>query len=234
MDTRDETVPLTGGSMDMPLWLPEAGRGPALLLLQEVWGVGPYIRDVAADLAALGYVVGAPDLFWRLQPHWQADHDDEGLARSIELVGRFDFKQGVADASAALARLRGLPEVTGGAGVFGICLGGSIGFLLAARDAPEAVVSWYGSAVPDLTDRLDSISTPLLCAFGGRDSYIPRDRVAEVERAAEGRPGVEVRVFEEAGHAFHNRFAPRFHDPEAGPVLWDLSTTFLSRHLPVP
>ena len=54
--------------MAMTVWLPDAGHGPGLLLIQEIFGVGPYIRAVAERLAAAGYVVGAPDVFWRFAP----------------------------------------------------------------------------------------------------------------------------------------------------------------------
>jgi carboxymethylenebutenolidase len=221
------------GAFDLHLWVPESGRGPGILLIQEVWGVGPYIRKVAEDLAALGYVVGAPDLFWRIARGWAAGHDDEGLARSMEVASRFDFDQGVADAASALTHLTGLPEVTGGTGVMGFCLGGSIAYVLAATTKPDAVVSLYGSAVPDATALMSEITSPIQFHFGGSDPYISRDRIALVETAAATAPNAEIHVQEEAGHAFHNHEAPRFHNPEAAEVAWALILRFLNRHLPV-
>ncbi len=232
MPTESVGVP-PDGTFDLHLWLPEAGHGPGILLIQEIWGVGPYIRKVAEDLAGLGYVVGAPDLFWRIADHWAAGHDDKGLAESLDLVSRFDFERGVDDAAAALHRLAGLPEVTGGTGALGICLGGSIAYFLAAREPLSAVVSLYGSAVPDATGLLPRITAPIQFHFGGRDEYIPRDRVALVERAVATAPNAEIHVQEQAGHAFHNHLAPRFHDPEAAATAWALIREFLARHLPV-
>src|SRR5580700_10419416 len=95
MSSRVESVEVPGGSFDLPVWLPDAGSGPGLLLIQEIFGISDYIRDVAEDLAALGYVVGAPDLFWRLEPGYRAVHDQEGLTRSLEMGSRFDADQGV-------------------------------------------------------------------------------------------------------------------------------------------
>ncbi|MGC5014876.1 dienelactone hydrolase family protein [Streptosporangium sp. DT93] len=244
MEARTETVTVADGSFDLHLWLPPSGRGPVVLLLQEIFGVGPYIRRVAEDLAALGYVVGAPDLFWRLRPNWVSGHDEAGTARSMELGAAFDVPQGVADAAMALAHLRKLPEATegvteggGGAGgtagaaVLGFCLGGSIGYLLAATMEVDATVSFYGSAVPDATGMLEKITRPLLLVFGGSDPFIPRERVAVVEEAAAGRPNVEMYVAEEAGHAFHNHEAPQFHDPVAAQIVWERTVAFLGRHL---
>ncbi|WP_248965045.1 dienelactone hydrolase family protein [Sphaerisporangium perillae] len=234
MRTRRETVTVAvaDGGFDMDLWTPERGGGPGLLLIQEIYGVGTYIRKVAEDLAGLGYVVGAPDLFWRLQRHWQADHDDEGLADSLKMGSRFDFELGVADSEAALGALSALPEVTGGTGLIGFCLGGSLAYALAARTHPAAVVSFYGSMVPDAVGLMDRIDAPVQFHFGGQDPYIPRDKVAQVERAVAGRDGMEIHVQEAAGHAFHNFDAPRFYHAEAAEAGWRLAAGFLARHLP--
>jgi carboxymethylenebutenolidase len=232
MPSRVESVETTDGSFDLSLWLPAAGAGPGLLLIQEIFGVSDYIRAVAEDLAALGYVVGAPDLFWRLEPGYQAEHDQEGLTRSLELASRFDAEQGVADAGAALDHLAALPEVEGGIGVIGFCLGGTIAYFLAAQADMAAVVSFYGSGVPDSLEALDLISSPLQFHFGGSDPYIPRDQVARVEQAAAGRDNVDIHVEEDAGHAFHNRKSPLFHMPEPAARAWRRTEEFLQRHLP--
>jgi carboxymethylenebutenolidase len=94
-------------------------------------------------------------------------------------------------------------------------------------------VSFYGSEVPGRLDLLDAIECPLQFHFGGSDPYIPRADVAEVEKAVRGRPNAEIHVEEEAGHAFHNRKAPMFHDPEPAARAWRRAEEFLTRHLPV-
>jgi carboxymethylenebutenolidase len=229
---RVESVQTPDGSFDLTVWLPDGGTGPGLLLIQEIFGVSDYIRAVAEDLAALGYVVGAPDLFWRLEPGYQAQHDQEGLKRSLEMVSRFDVAQGVTDAEAALEHLAALYEVEDGLGVIGFCLGGTIAYFLAAQASMDVVVSFYGSGVPDNTGALDRIDAPLQFVFGGSDSYIPRDQVAKVEAAAARKPNVEVHVEEDAGHAFHNRKSSMFHMPEPAGRAWQHTEEFLRRHLP--
>jgi carboxymethylenebutenolidase len=233
--------PPPGGptEFDLTVWLPDGGSGPGVLLIQEIFGVSDYIQAVAEDLAGLGYVVAAPDLFWRIKPGHQAKHDEAGLKESLELGGRFDATQGVADATAALRQLAALPEVDGGTGIIGFCLGGSIAYLVAAQaeiDAAAAdlgaVVSFYGSLVPDNTGAMGQISSPTQLHFGGSDPYIPRDQVARVEQAAAGHPQVEMHVEEDAGHAFHNRMAPMFHVAEPAGRAWRRTEEFLQRHLP--
>ncbi len=233
MATRMEKVSTPDGPFDLTVWVPEAGHGPGLLLVQEIFGVGDYIQAVAEDLAALGYVVAAPDLFWRIKPGHQAAHDEAGVAESLALVSRFDAERGVADAELALERFAALPEVRGGLGAIGFCLGGSIAYFLAARARLDAVVSFYGSAVPGQADVLARISAPIQFHFGGADPYIPRDQVALVEEAARGRENAEIHVEEDAGHAFHNFKAPMFHQPEPAARAWRRAEDFLARHLPV-
>lgn len=233
MTTRVEKVSTPDGSFDLTVWLPEAGHGPGILLIQEIFGVGDYIHAVAGDLTALGYVVAAPDLFWRIKPGYRAAHDEAGVAESLALGARFDAERGVADAELALARLAALPEVRGGLGVIGFCLGGSIAYFLAARAEVDAVVSFYGSAVPGAVDALAGISAPIQFHFGGADPYIPRDQVARVEEAVRGRDNAEIHVEEDAGHAFHNRMAPMFHQPGPAARAWRRTEEFLARHLPV-
>ena len=233
MQQRVESVRTPDGPFDLTVWVPDAGRGPGLLLIQEIYGVSDYIRAVADDLAGLGYVVVAPDLFWRLQPGYQAVHDDAGLASSLEMGSRFDVAQGVTDSVAALDVLAALPEVDGGIGILGFCLGGSIAYLVAAQRPLDAVISFYGSAVPEQLGVLDQITAPLLLHFGGSDPFISREQVKAVEDASAGRRNVVIYVEEEAGHAFHNRKAPMFHQPEPAARAWRRTEDFLRRHLPV-
>jgi dienelactone hydrolase len=69
--TRTDQVAVDGGAFDLHVWLPESGTGPGVLLIQEIFGVGAYIRAVGERLAALGYVVGAPDVFCLADPEQQ-------------------------------------------------------------------------------------------------------------------------------------------------------------------
>ena len=231
--SRTDSVPTTDGSFDLTVWRPDGGTGPGVLLIQEIFGVSDYIRAVAEDLAGLGYVVAAPDLFWRLKPRHDAAHDEDGLAESLDLGSRFDFEQGIADSAVALAHLQALPEVDGGTGVLGFCLGGSIAYFLAAQGGLDAAVSFYGSEVPGSLAVMEQITVPVQFHFGGSDPYIPRDQVAAVETAAAGRDNAEIHVEEDAGHAFHNRKAPMFHVPEPAARAWQRTEEFLAQHLPV-
>lgn len=230
--TRVERVGRDGGALDLHVWVPDAGRGPGIVLIQEIFGVSSFIRAVAERLAGMGYVVGAPDLYWRIRPGYVAEHDDEGLAESLSLVQQLDPQLAVADAVASIEHLATVPEVAGRPGILGYCLGGAIAWGAAGADDPSCCVSYYGSGVPDMLDLLDAITCPTLLHFGDADPYIPGERIETVRAAVEGRPGFEFNV-EHAGHAFENHDAPLFHDEAAARSSWARTVAFLDAHLPV-
>ena len=87
-----------------------------------------------------------------------------------------------------------------------------VALTLAGSPTPAPAEEW-GGIEPGVTT-LDAVRSPLQLHFGGSDAYIPREDVAAVERAVAGRDRMEIHVQEDGGHAFHNRKAPMFHQPE--------------------
>ncbi|HEY3470848.1 MAG TPA: dienelactone hydrolase family protein [Amycolatopsis sp.] len=223
---------LDDGTVDLPVWRPPSGRGPGLVLIQEIFGLDDYLRSVAADLAAAGYVVAVPELFWRTAPGWSSTHDEAGVAASMEVAATFHPGLGLSDVLATVAHLRESPEVRGGVGVLGFCLGGSLAFSAAAAGDPDVAVSFYGSTVAAQIAELAKVTCPIQFHFGGQDPFIPRSDVRVVEEAVAAHPGAEIHVQEDAGHAFHNNVAPMFHHPEAAARAWALTTEFLRRTMP--
>ncbi len=232
MTVRSDQVALEDGSMAVHVVVPDQPNGAGIVVIQEIFGVGAYITAVCDRLAGLGYTVASPDLFWRFAPGHAADHDEAGLTRSIELVGQLDADKAIGDCLATLAHLRALPEVTGPAGVLGFCLGGTLAVGCALAGRPDAVVSYYGSGVPDMVEQLGQVSAPTLLHFGGADPYIPAEQLDKVVAAVPKHPGIELNVETGAGHAFDNHEAPMFHDAAAAAHAWELTRSFLSDHLP--
>lgn len=232
MTVRSDQVTVSDGSFAAHVVVPDQPNGAGIVLIQEIFGVGAYITAVADRLGVLGYIVAAPDLFWRFAPGHAADHDEAGLARSVELVAQLDSDLAVADCLATLAHLRGLPEVTGPVGVMGFCLGGSLAVGCALAGDPDAVVSYYGSSVPGMVEQLGKITAPTLLHFGGADPYIPDDQLQLVVAAVPQHPALDLNVETGAGHAFDNHEAAMFHNPEAAAHAWELTRAFLAKHLP--
>lgn len=228
-------VPVGAGQMPADLHLPAGGRGPGIVLFQEIFGVSPYVTARARDLAGLGYVVLVPHVYWR-----QGDPVLDGpdaLPRALDAMGRVDWSEAVADGAAALAVLRDRPEVDGRAGLLGFCFGGGLAFAVAARaaarrSAPDFLVAYYGSALPDLLDLAPEVRVPSLHHFGLADAYLPPDVVRRIEDAvtADG-ADVTVLTYAGAGHAFDNP-APMFHHPEAARAAWAETGRWLADHAP--
>src|SRR4051794_6172530 len=125
--THNEIVVETGaGEMPAQLWLPPAGTGAGILVFHEIFGVSDYIVRRCADLAALGYVVCAPELFWRLGVRALPEEGEDALQEAIALSMRADWDRAVADGVRALEHLRGMLEVTGRVAVLGFCFGGGV------------------------------------------------------------------------------------------------------------
>jgi carboxymethylenebutenolidase len=215
---------------DAHLALPAAGGGPGLVLLQEIFGVNAYVKDAARRLAELGYVVLAPDLYWRTEPGLELAPTE--MQRAFGAMQKLDRDAAVGDAIATLAALRGMPEVTGDAGVLGFCLGGTLAWQVAAQGDPAVAVCYYGSGIPAALDAASAIACPVLLHFGGADQYLPREQVDAVAAMAAAHDGFECHVHEGAGHAFDNSFAPQFTNPPAAAAAWELTAAFLARELP--
>jgi carboxymethylenebutenolidase len=230
---RTDTVTVPDGAFDLHVWLPDAGSGPGLVLFQEVFGVGPYIRAVGQRLADLGYVVGAPDLFWRLERNWESTHDEAGLQASMAMVQKFDFGTGVADSVAAVAAVRALPEVSGGTGVIGFCLGGTLAWLVAAAADPDVAVSYYGSGVAGALAQADAVSCPIIFHFGDTDPYLPAEQIEAIRAEVGDREDVSIVVQAGAGHAFDNHESAMFWNETAARAAWVETLAFLERYLPV-
>lgn len=225
------TVTTPDGDLPAHRWLPPSGTGPGIVLLQEIFGVSAYVRRRAKDLTDEGYVVVAPELYWRLGEAAVDETAPDALERGMALVSRLDWAPAVADARAALEHVRDAPEVSGGVGLVGFCLGGGVAFNVAAEDSPDALVSYYGSALPSLLDLAPRVRAPSLHHFGTADAYIPLETVEQVRDAVTWENGhVEFELYAGAGHAFDNPM-PAFHHPQASAEAWPRTLAFLARHL---
>ncbi|MFM2072049.1 MAG: hypothetical protein RLZZ623_2312 [Actinomycetota bacterium] len=215
--------------MSLFVWEPEGRSVGSVLLIQEIFGVGPYIKAVAERLAAAGYLVGAPDVFWRFAPNWESDHSEAGFGASIEKVQQLDFPAAVADCAAALATLADLSSSSAAPAVLGFCLGGTLAWAVAAAAEPSCCVSYYGSRVPAMLDLIDRVSCPTLFHFGNTDAFIPNEGVEAISAAIAGHDGFFLNV-EDAGHAFDNHESDVFWNEPAAKAAWAKTVSFLTEH----
>ena len=204
-----------GGSFRAYLSKPPKGSGPGLLLLQEIFGVNETMRAHADQLAAEGYVVAVPDLFWRIEPAIELDYSPEGWQRAFELYGKFDEDKAVEDIAATLAVLRRHPACQGKVGAIGYCLGGKLAYLMATRSKADCNVSYYGVGIEKNVGELKNIKGPMQMHFAELDQFAPPEAVAKIKEAAKDRPDVEIHEYPGVDHAFARIGGDHYDEPSA-------------------
>jgi carboxymethylenebutenolidase len=209
---------------------PEHGSGPGILLIQEIFGVNDHIRDVADLYAKEGFVVLAPDLFWRIAPGVQLGYSEKDIAKGFEYYQKLDFTQTAADLSEVAGILRQMPGVTGKVGCVGYCMGGNFAFRLATAGKVDASVSYYGGGIDQILDQAKRIICPLLMHFGEKDSHIPLESVNKIKKAVEGNPLVTIYVYKDADHGFNCDQRSSF-DRKSAMLAYSRSAAFFHKHL---
>lgn len=216
MSSRWISIALPDGQMDAFLTVPESGKGPGVILLQEIFGVNQAIRGEAEKLSAAGYTVLAPDLFWRVEPKLDLGYGEEDRKRAFGIFGSYDQSQGADDAVAAANQLAQLAEGDGSVSFVGFCLGGKLAVMAGARyDQTRAVVSFYGVQLDKNLADIDAIAVPLQLHVGDRDSHIPMETVELLQDHVQGRENVDIYVYPGAQHAFFNSARADVYDPAA-------------------
>ncbi len=229
-------IAVAGAAMPAYRARPEGGRAlPVVLVIQEIFGLHDYIRDVVRRLAHQGYYAIAPALFVR-----QGDpmaYQDIGRLMS-DVVAKVSDRQLVDDLSAVTDFIAG--EGRGDVArlaVTGFCWGGRATWLYAAHDPRvRCAVAWYGQlAAPrwapqaaSVLGLASSVSVPVLALFGGLDAHIPLSDVAALSSALAGTPS-EVRVYEGAEHGFHADYRPCY-QAAAAQDGWARMLTWFGRH----
>ncbi|ANS28028.1 putative carboxymethylenebutenolidase [Rhodococcus opacus] len=132
----------SGESFAAYLAEPAQGSGPGLVLLQEIFGINDYMRDMADRYAEEGYVVLVPDLFWRSGARQELGYDQAGFTRGLELRDELDEDLAVTDIGDTVTALRSLTNQVGGVGLIGYCLGGLLAYLSAVRLDVDCAISY--------------------------------------------------------------------------------------------
>lgn len=182
---------------------PASGTSPGVVVIQEIFGVNTWMRNIADDLAAAGYVALCPDLFWRIEPGVQINSEDEAaFQKAFGLYGKFDVDAGVADLKTTLAHLRGLDGCTGKAGTVGFCLGGFLAYMMAAHSDADASVGYYGVGIESKLGDAAGISGPLMLHVAEEDQFVPKEAQAQVAGGLAGNAHVTIHNYPGMDHAF--------------------------------
>ena len=192
-----------GQSFNGYLSLPPTGTGPGLVLIQEIFGVNEHIRTVADQYALSGYVVLAPDLFWRQKPGIELTYDEAGWKQAYQYMTDMDGPNAIKDLQATAQVLRGLPQVAGKIASVGYCMGGRLSYALAATGAVDAAVSYYGGGIQNNLEIASSVNVPMQFHYGAADSHIPPAAVDAVKSAFADHDNAQFHVYEGAEHGFN-------------------------------
>lgn len=224
-------ISVSDGTFEAYTAKPAAARAPAVVVLQELFGVNSDIRKTCDELAAHGFLAIAPDLFWRDAPGLDLNAwSDADWKRGFELLGTYNLDRGVADIAATMAAARTIAGGNGRVGVMGFCLGGLMTFLSAARLAPDAAVSYYGGSTEKHLEEAPDVAGPLLMHLGEQDEYISPDARRSIKAAFDGKPNVEIHTYPGCSHAFA-RHTGTHYDAAAAALANGRTYAFLARHL---
>lgn len=191
------------GKFGAYLAIPHTRKGPGIVLIQEIFEVNEHIRSVAEQYAADGYLVIAPDLFWRSGARIELGYDETGWKRAVELMNATDVGKAQSDIELAIDALKAQPGLDGGIASIGYCFGGLLSYHTAANGLVDVAIAYYGGGIQNQLDRADEIEVPLLMHFGEQDSHIPLEAVEKIAERFENNDNVEIVVYPEAEHGFN-------------------------------
>jgi carboxymethylenebutenolidase len=198
------SVRMADGDFNCYVARPAGGApAPAVVVIQEIFGINRFVRATADRLAAQGYLAVAPDLFWRIKPG--IDITDQSEAEWKEAFGyynAFDVPKGVEDIAATIDTVRADPACDGKVGAIGFCLGGLLAFLTATRTTIDASVVYYGGGMDNFIGEAGKLKKPLLVQLAGDDAYIPKEAQDKIVAGLKGKPGVEIHIYPGRDHAF--------------------------------
>ncbi|HYF18350.1 MAG TPA: dienelactone hydrolase family protein [Ramlibacter sp.] len=210
------------------LALPPAGKGPGIVVFQEIFGVNSHIRGVVEQYALDGFVVLAPDVFWRQAQKVELGYEGADRDRGVEMMKKLTAEELLADIRNTVATLRALPEVTGKVGAVGYCLGGRLAYLACANTDIDAASAWYGGGIQDLLDQAPRIKAPLQFHYAENDHAIPLTAVDKVRGAMTGK--AEVFIYPGAQHGF-NCWERASYDPRSAALAHGRTLSFFAEKL---
>ncbi len=216
-------IPVQDGEMSAYRAMPaNKTQLPIVLVVQEIFGVHEYIRDVCRRFAKAGYLALAPELYTR-QGDASTYSDIPLLIEQV--VSKVPDAQVMADLDATVewaVKQGGDPAKIA---ITGFCWGGRITWMYAAHNpALKAGVAWYGGVIRPVTsltpthpiDIAASLSVPVLGLYGADDSGIPIETVEKMQAALSSAGSrSQIHVYPGTPHAFHADYRPSYRKAQA-------------------
>ncbi len=194
-EIRTDHVQIANGSLQIDAYLATPTTTdpvPAIIVIQEIFGVNGHIRDVTERFARLGYVAIAPAIYQRQAPGFEAGYTPEDIQVGRQYKEQTQADELLSDIQATIAYLNTLPQVKPSAiGCIGFCFGGLVTYLAATLPGIKAAASFYGAGIPVWSPGggkptiayTPEIKAELYAFFGLKDASIPVEHIEQIEAA---------------------------------------------------
>jgi carboxymethylenebutenolidase len=215
--TTNAEIPTLDGQGAIPAYVarPEGAPRAAIIVIQEVFGVNPGIRQKADTWAARGYLAVAPDVFWRQKPGIELDPDiPEQFQEAVGYMMKHDFDLGIQDVEAVIHWIRrqeGVIKV----GLVGFCMGGRVAYAAAARTDIDATVGYYGVMIDQMLNEKHAIARPLMLHIPTADGFVPAEAQKAMHEGLDDHPRVTLHDYDGLDHGFAAEFGSRRVDSAA-------------------
>jgi carboxymethylenebutenolidase len=230
--TIEEALIPNGAPKPLPAYVArpaKPGAHATIIVVNEIFGIHDYIKDVCRRFAKLGYVAIAPDFFYRAGVNLPAISD---MAAIRPIVAQATPDQVDGDVRAVLGWLKAQRFVNASKiGITGFCWGGAVVWRSAMLDSEiKAGVAWYGQLKP-LIARAGELKAPVLGLYGGKDQGISQDDVQAMQAALKtaGKTDSAIVVYPDAGHGFHADYRSSY-DPAAAADGWTRALEHFRKH----
>jgi carboxymethylenebutenolidase len=225
------TIEGRDGAFGAHIARPKTLPAPAVVVLQELFGVNADIRKTCDELAEQGFLAIAPDLFWRQEPGVDLSVTSvDDWQHGLRLYQAYNRDAGVRDIGDTLDTTAKLPECTGKIAVQGYCLGALMTFLTAVRCQVDAAVAYHGGDTEKYLGEVDNLRAPLLMHLGEEDEFISKAAQAEIKRALANKPNATVYSYPGQRHAFARHNGAHY-DAAAATLANGRTNEFFHRHL---
>jgi len=231
-EIRTSTVQIPNQDLQIDAYLAEPvnpGKFPAVIVVQEIFGVNIHIREVTERLAQEGYVAIAPAIFQRVAPGFEAKYTPEDIQLGRQYKEQTKAEEILSDIQSTITYLKSLPNVNADAiASIGFCFGGHIVYLAATLPEIKATASFYGGGIPNSTPgggeptitHTPNIKGTIYAFFGIEDQGIPPEQTAQIEAELQ-KHNIPHQVFRypAAGHGFFCNHRASY-NPEAAADAW--------------
>ena len=214
------------GSVKGYLSKPEGqGPWPAMIVIQEWWGLDAQTKSIADRFAAEGYLAFSPDVY-----HGELAALGDG-EKAMSLVTKYG-PTAPDDLEKVYEGFQAHPQCSGKVGSVGFCFGGRMSLVLGIRRPLNAVCTFYGGGMQTIFDQMPALRAPVLGLFGDADVSIPVGTVEQFDKLL-GELGLEheVIIYPNSGHAFFRDSDPNVYKPEASKDAWERVKKFFANHL---